>query len=341
MRLLLGVDAGFTKTRAAVCDMKGHVLGQASGAMGSVEGPEGIEGGAREIAATLARALEAAGATQEDVVYAAYGVAGADSPQDISDIRAGFEALDLPGARTGQLTIVNDGLGALRGGAERTWGIVSAAGTGTVVVGRSPDGRVIQVGGIGYLFGDGGGGADLGRAAVRAVFMAEQGALPPTSLKDAVLRLFEVPDLPTLMANPPELWHQRFARLSPAVAEAAARGDLVAQEILLAAGENLGQMAAAAAVQLGVTDTDVEVVLAGGAYRGASPLLRDRATLEIHRRVPRAWVHRAHGEPVAGCLVMAAEALGVDVDRSFQEAVWSALPDGDRVQTAASHPSFL
>lgn len=330
MKLLLGVDAGFTKTRAAVCDMKGHVLGQARGSMGSVEGPEGIEGGAREMARTLDEALKEAGCRREDIVFANYGVAGADSPEDVADIREGFVTLDLPGARSGHTGIVNDGVGALRGGAQRPWGIVSAAGTGTVVVGRGPDGQIVQVGGIGYMFGDGGGGADLGRSAVRAVFMAEQGALPPTALRAHVARLFGTDDLATLVAHPPEVWDRRFSQLSPAISQAAAEGDGIAQEILLAAGENLGQMATAAAVQLSLTETDVEVVLAGGAYRGASPLLRDRVTLEVHRRVPKARVHRAHGEPVAGSLFMAAEAAGIAVDPAFQESVWSALPDGDR-----------
>lgn len=338
MKLLLGVDAGFTKTRAAVCDMKGHVLGQARGRMGSVEGPQGVEGGAREMAKTIGLAISAAGATADDIAFANYGVAGADSPKDVEDILGGFSALDLPGARDGQIAVVNDGLGALRGGLERSWGIVSAAGTGTVVVGRTQDGRVLQVGGIGYMFGDGGGGADLGRSAVRSVLMAEQGAREPTALRAHVLRLFETDDLRSLIEHPPEVWDRRFSRLSPAVAECAAQGDALAQEILLSAGENLGQMAVAAAVQLSLTDTDTEIVLAGGAYRGASPLLRDRVTLEIHRRVPRARVHRAHGEPVAGSLFMAAEAVGIELTTAFQESVWSALPDGDRLPDPATDP---
>lgn len=340
MKLLLGVDAGFTKTRAAVCDTKGHVLGHARGSMGSVEGPHGIEGGAREMANTIGLALAEAGCTADDVEFAAYGVAGADSPKDVEDIGKGFEALDLPGARSGHIAIVNDGVGALRGGLERSWGIVSAAGTGTVVVGRGPDGRILQVGGIGYMFGDGGGGADLGRTAVRSVFMAEQGALPPTALRAHVMRLFGIDDLRDLIEHPPEVWDRRFSRLSPAVARCAADGDAVAQGILLEAGENLAQMAIAAAVQLGLTTTDTEVVLAGGVYRGISPLVRDRVTLEVHRRIPRARVHRAHGEPVAGSLFMAAEALGIVLTPRFQEAVWSALPDGDRLVPEAAEPPY-
>jgi N-acetylglucosamine kinase-like BadF-type ATPase len=154
-------------------------------------------------------------------------------------------------------------------------------------------------------------------------------------MRGDVARLFETDDLASIVAHPPELWDKRFSQLSPAVSRAAAEGDGVAQEILLAAGENLAQMAAAACVQLDLTQTDVEIVLAGGAYRGISPILRDKVTLEVHRRVPRARVHQAYGEPVAGSLFMAAEASGVEVDRSFQDAVWSALPDGEGLSVPA------
>ncbi len=336
MSLYLGVDAGSTKTRTAVCDARGVVLASVSGGFGSVEGPDGIEGGVAEIGRTVATALAEAGARADQIVAACYATAGNDGPADDADIRAGLAAAGLPPLAGGErLVTVNDGYAALRGGLRRDWGVVSAAGTGTVVVGRGPDGRVVQVGGIGPLSGDAGGGAYLGLLAAQAVMMAEQGALAPTRLRAALVEIVGTEDLLGL------LWRQeagggmgralgaRLSKLAPAVHRAAADGDDAAQEILIRTGGHLGRMAVGAIAQLGLIDTDVEVALAGGTYRGTSPLMADAAALEIHRRAPRADVHRALREPVAGALIVAREADAGPSDEAFLAALADGLPETD------------
>lgn len=333
--LYVGVDAGSTKTRAAVCDEAGRVLGSATGGFGSVEGPGGIAAGVAEMARTVAQALAQAAGRAEQVVSACYAVAGCDGPADEAEIRAGIGAAGLsPLPHGGTLTVVNDGYAALRGGLARSWGVASAAGTGTVVVGRGPDGRIVQVGGIGPLSGDGGGGVVLGGLAVQRVMMAEQGAMAPTRLRAAVARLFETEDLLGLLWRQDPGLRRRLAPLAPAVFRAAADGDGAAQEILVQVGTHLGRMATGAIAQLGLVDTDVEVALTGGTYRGASPLMADAATLEIHRRAPLAEVHRALREPVAGALVVAREAHDGPPDEVFLATLQEGLPEPGTHRTA-------
>jgi N-acetylglucosamine kinase len=326
--LYLGVDAGSSKTRAAVADASGRVLASATGGFGSVEGPDGIDGGVAEIARTVSAALAACALGPADVRAACYAVAGNDGPADDREIRAGLARAALPAtAEAARLVSVNDGYAALRAGLRRPWGVVSAAGTGTVVVGRGPDGRIVQVGGIGALSGDAGGGVHLGWLAVQAVMMAEQGALAPTSLRAAVAELFGTDDLLGLVRAGVEGPRTRLAALAPAVHRAAAAGDLAAQAILVRTGRHLGRMATGAIARLDLLRSDVEVVLAGGTYRGESPLMADAATLEVHRRAPRADVHRALREPVAGALILAREADVGDVDSGFLAALAEALPE--------------
>jgi N-acetylglucosamine kinase-like BadF-type ATPase len=325
--VVLGVDAGFSKTDAAVCDASGRVRGKARTGRGSVEGPGGVIAGVEEMERAVRLALMQAGVAVQDVAAAVYGVAGADSPEDVASIAEELVRRGLPSSPQGMTaSVVNDGLVALRGGARRTWGVVSSAGSGHVVVGRSPQGRVVQVGGLGELSGDRGGGADLGRQAVRAVLMAEQGALPPTRLRAAVVAWAQSSQLREILLHPPPRWWEKLPQLAPAVFEAAQEGDEAAQDILLACGREMGRMAAGAAVLLGMQHLDVEVVLAGGTYASPYPLLVDAVTLEVHRRLPRARVHRAYGQPVAGALLMAAEAAGWPAPASFQATLWEGLP---------------
>lgn len=335
--LYLGVDAGVTKTRAAVCDATGRVLGQASGGFGSVEGAGGVDAGLREIGRMLTQALRAAGASAAGVRSVCYAVAGDDGADDEAAIRAGIARAGLPPTgRDGILTVVNDGYAALRGGLRGHWGVVSSAGTGTVVFGRGPDGRLVQVGGIGRLSGDAGGGAFIGSLAVQRVLMAEQGALAPTRLRADVAAWLGTDDLLDLLWRQDAALTQRFSPLAPAVFRAAAEGDSTAQEILVEVGRRLGAMATGAIAQLGLLDRPVEVVLAGGTYRGLSPLMADAATLEIHRRAPAAQVHRALREPVAGALVIAREADAGPPDAAFLAALERALPEPGQASPADS-----
>ena len=73
-------------------------------------------------------------------------------------------------------------LGALSGRP----GVALAAGTGTLCLAIGADGRRRNVDGLGYLFGDEGGGFWLGRAGMRAAVRAAEGRGPETTLQTAL-----------------------------------------------------------------------------------------------------------------------------------------------------------
>lgn len=180
MTLFLGIDGGGTGCRAAVADASGHLLGL--GTSGPANINTDTEGAAASILAAARQALDASGnAGAEARLVAVLGLAGG-TIRTATDRLAGL----LPFAR---LRIVNDGITAARGALGDEDGIMAAMGTGSVfVVQRS--GALHQVGGRGFLLGDEGSGAVMGRSLLSHAMQAADGFRPMTPLLAAILDEF-------------------------------------------------------------------------------------------------------------------------------------------------------
>ncbi|HSA22786.1 MAG TPA: BadF/BadG/BcrA/BcrD ATPase family protein, partial [Myxococcota bacterium] len=149
MAFVLGVDAGGTKTLAALADEGGDVRGLGLGGAANYQGC-GVLGAEQQLGRALAAAAAAAGADLGGLASAAYGVSGADRPKDFGVIRAILERL-TPCPR---LRLENDTLVALRAGTPDGVGIALIAGTGANAIGRNARGETCQVGGLGRWSGD-------------------------------------------------------------------------------------------------------------------------------------------------------------------------------------------
>lgn len=178
MAFFLGIDGGGSGCRAAVSDADGRIIGQGQGGPANINSD--VEGAAVNIMAATARALEGTGADPRDLI-ATLGLAG-------GTMTAATERLAglLPFAR---MRIVNDAVTAARGALGTQDGILAAIGTGSVfAVQRSGDLR--QVGGRGFLMGDEGSGAVLGRALLSLAMRAEDGFADMTPLLQEILERF-------------------------------------------------------------------------------------------------------------------------------------------------------
>lgn len=175
MVLFLGIDGGGTGCRAAVCDRDGRVLGRGEGGPANIN--TDTELAARNILAATGSALAGSGAALSDLV-AVLGLAG-------GTIRAASARLEtlLPFART---RIVNDAVTAARGALGEDDGILAALGTGSVFA-RQLGGEVRQFGGRGFLLGDEGSGAVLGRSLLAEAMRAGDGFAPMSPLLKDVL----------------------------------------------------------------------------------------------------------------------------------------------------------
>lgn len=278
MALYVGMDAGGSRSRAAVIEATGALRGAAVGPGGNpVAHAPGRAFDA--LAGTLREAL--AGLPAADVRGLVLGLAGFGTAD--ADVAAGL-------ARAAGLTcpvhVVGDVVTAFAAGTARPDGTVLVAGTGAGAV-RIVARREAEVADChGWLVGDDGSGFWLGREAVRATLAALDGRGAPTALLPAVTAaLLGAPLDPgagrrgaervvaALHREPPIA----LARLAPQVSAAAAGGDAVAAGIVARAADAL--VAAVAAVRGPAERTPI--VLAGGVAGGATPVAdRTRAALE-------------------------------------------------------------
>ncbi len=326
---VLGVDAGATKTFALVADGEGHLLGFGQGGPGNhqVVGPEAA---LTEIRRACEAALSQAGvAPPVDLGF--FGVAGADLPVDFALLTPAIEGMGL--AR--QVRVKNDTMVALRAGLKRRWGVAVICGTGFNAGGIGPDGREVQLPGLGALSGDWGGGADIAQEVIRLVARAWDGRGQPTALTEMVLEALELPSVEELISrlyqSQFDYYHGQFDRrrllgLVPLVFEAAYHGDPVAQDLLVRVGTEVGITANAIIKRLGLEHTDVEVVLGGSVFKGKGPLLLDTVTQVVHCVAPRATIVRPAFEPVVGAVFLALEHLGAEVNKAVYANVRASLP---------------
>jgi len=226
--LFLGVDGGGTKTTARVRDEAGRFLGEANAGPGNARlGDDAY----REILASCRRAMSAAGLSDADAhrIHAGFGLAGAGQGPD-------RDAMLARPYSFASVSIDTDAYAAYLGAFRGEDGAILILGTGSAglaVVG----GRRITVGGWGAEVSDDGGGATIGRLAVRKSLWALEGMAPLTALADEVLGEFRR-EPANVVAWAGKARPADFARFAPVVFRHAQAGDALAVGILRqAAGE--------------------------------------------------------------------------------------------------------
>ena len=299
----LAVDGGNTKTLAIVAGADGRPLGTGRGGCSDIYNAATPDVALDAIGAAVRAALAEAGVDAAEVASAVFSLAGADWPEDFALLeRALPERLGL---RAPPL-VVNDSLGALRGGSPDWTGVAVVSGTYNAIGARHPDGRVFHLG----FWPDGAGGRTLGGEALDAVTRADLGIGPATVLTERALALYGA-------ADPIELLHAFTRRgglgepgqdrMAPVLLDAADEGDAVATAIVADKGRVLGLQARACAARLGMPLEGTRIVLAGGVFAHPSRLLAEATMAELPGAVPV-----RHGPPpIAGALLLALDRLGV------------------------------
>jgi N-acetylglucosamine kinase-like BadF-type ATPase len=305
MRYALGVDGGASKTHALIVDEAGRTLGFGRGGPSNHQ-VAGLLPALGEIESAVRAALAEANLPAEAVDLGCFCLGGADLPEDYAMLQDGLEGLGLCRA----VLVKNDSLAAMRAGLSRPWGVAIICGTGFNAAGRAPDGREIVLPGLGAISGDWGCGSDLALEIIRLVMRAADGRGQPTRLTALTLGELGAPTESVLLAR---LYHKQIARarlltLVPLLFEAGEAGDEVARELIVRMGVEAGTAANALIRRLRLPD-DVEVVLAGGVFKGQGPLLIDTVSETVRREAARAQFVRLRGEPVTGAALLALEAL--------------------------------
>lgn len=175
MAFFLGIDGGGTGCRAALADADGRIVGLGRGGPANIN--TDAEAAAVSILDATAQALDGSGADPRDLI-ATLGLAGGTMSAAADRL-----ALLLPFAR---MQIVNDAVTAARGALGTDDGILAAIGTGSVFAVQR-GGVLRQFGGRGFLMGDEGSGAVMGRALLSLAMRAKDGFACLTPLLERVL----------------------------------------------------------------------------------------------------------------------------------------------------------
>ncbi len=307
--LLIGVDAGGTRSSAMVATADGVIVGRADGGAANYHGV-GAERARASLLDVTDRALAAAGATVDSLAWAGFGVAGADRPKDFERVRALLPALGSEARRS----LVNDSQLALWAGTPDGVGVAVVSGTGTNAVSRTASGVVANVGGYCHELGDFGAAGDLGREAVRLAMRGREGRSAPTALYDALcaeLGLEQLEDLIDYwMAGDPR---GEPGRLAPLVFRVAATGDEVARNLLEAAGRELSVGAKVLLEAHHADAASVTVALGGSVLqKGEDPTLVHALAAALRDAHRGAEVRVLTCEPVVGAVLLAHADSGAD-----------------------------
>ena len=181
MKTTLAVDAGGTSSRAVLVDASGRRLGSGRAGGGNPTS-SGVDSAATQIALAARAALDLARTTTSVSPLPSGSPVVITQAGQVSD--AYRRALDahLAPLGLGPVVIEPDLLGMYGSGSAAPDGVVLVAGTGSVA-GRIRDRLVVrEVGGAGWLLGDGGSGFWIARRVIRAVAADLDGIGPRTGL---------------------------------------------------------------------------------------------------------------------------------------------------------------
>jgi glucosamine kinase len=229
VELVLGIDGGGTSCRAAVATAGGAILGRAKSGAANIR--TDLTGARSSIVKAAELAFENAGLDPEmiDSTPALLGLAGSN----VGTYRQQLEAI-LPFPKC---AVESDALIALEGALGEGDGAIAILGTGSAYMVRRA-GVPRTVGGWGFLVGDQGSGARIGRDLLEETLLGFDGIRPASQLTRAVLHVFR--DNPrdvvefTTSAKPGD-----FGGFAPMVFDYAAKGDEVAEFILTRAVKDI------------------------------------------------------------------------------------------------------
>lgn len=292
-QLVVGIDAGGTKTRAFAVDRAGEVVGRGAGGGANLLSSPDPQG---SIGAALAMALG-----DRDALAIVLSCAGGDRKVDRERGRELLARVAPAGAR---LLVTHDALAALYAGNPAGCGIVLVSGTGSIAYGRNEEGDEDRAGGWGHLVGDEGSAVWCGLETLRAVAHAVDGRGAATRLTALLLQELGVREfadvLPHLYGRPHPA--PAIAAATRALAVAAADGDALANGILQRGAVALAKAASVVAMTLSLPDGPV--YLAGGAFESL-PALQRLVRLELLGMLPQASVEPVREEPAMGAARMA------------------------------------
>jgi N-acetylmuramic acid 6-phosphate etherase len=278
--IVLGVDGGGSKTVVWLARREPgseNILGR------GLSGPSnpraiGIEAATINLETAIEAAWREAGLTPRTVAAACLALAGTGRMVDKTLVHDWASARKL----AHRVEIVPDADAVLAAGTPEGWGVAVIAGTGSLAVGRGPDGQASRAGGWGELVGDEGSGYAVALSALRAAAKFADGRGPDTILLSRLMSRLKAASPSEIVTAVHQAGRDRryLATLAIDVVAAANDGDVVARRILSDAASDLAEMVRAAADKAGLSEIPFPLAVTGGLLLNTS-LVRDRIVTSL------------------------------------------------------------
>jgi len=303
--LYLGVDIGGTKTMYAVAERSGSVrrISFGEGANHELCGIGGME----EILSNGIRRITAdAAVTGDDLRFAYFGAAGADTEDDCRALRAVFERVSpCPG-----FDFSNDGYIALKSGTIDGIGIAITCGTGNVNCAVNSRGESLKLGGLAFYGGDPLGAHHIAGETFRAALRSKDRRGYPSILERLLPRALgvgSVEDVSDIERSPAVA-----RRAVETLFEAARVGDGVALAITWDLVKETVDIVEAFSNALFDAGEAFKLVLEGSVFKHGYEPLKTMLEHAIPQRFP-AEIIVPEWDPVVGSLLFALESDGVEL----------------------------
>ena len=279
---LLGIDGGGSKTLALLCDAQGVEVAQASS--GPAHLTNDLPGACDTVLQLINTVLHQAQLTPAQIVLVV-GIAGAGDDHLKQQLLTALKP-----DQYASCYVTTDAKTSLHGANSGAPVVAIALGTGSVAMRLDQSQQEQQVGGWGFSIGDEGGGAAMGKAAVRAALWEQD--CHPDSYSKLAQYIFSVigqnkTDMLTWLRQANA---NQYAALAPRVIALAGS--------CTAALGVLHKHAADVELLIKATraDTDLPVVVLGGLAEATVPYLSERV---------RSWCQSAKADSVRGAILIA------------------------------------
>ena len=300
--MYLGIDGGGTSCKLVILSAQGETLAEALGGGINIHN-NGIPKAKENISSAIDDILKRLSAERSDIKALCLGSAGLGRESDREVWSGIFTELGF----NCPALLVSDSDAALFGGLHKMEGIVVVSGTGSICVGRSPDGRYERAGGWGHIMGDGGSGYDIGRRILQAVAKSYDGQAPPTRLTKRLLDflgLNTVRDLIGVVYKYDDKKH--IAALSSLIREDSGEDkavDTAVEEIIEECAKELCEIALTVANKL-YPDQEFDITTAGGVLTH-DKRISDRFQTLVASKLPKARFQPPRSTPAHGAALMA------------------------------------
>jgi glucosamine kinase len=301
-RFVLGADGGGTKTLGILAAEDGTELSRFQVGPGNPN-VAGVERAAGNLLDLVGGCCERAACTPPDLRSIVFGLAGVGSQVVRAKLADALRAESaLRGLPELPITLETDSRIALEGAFGGGPGVVMIAGTGSILIGKLPDGTVRSVGGWGRVLGDEGSGYFIGLEATKAVSRDMDGREDAAVLRKVFAEANGWDSRDRVIAA---VYQEKFdlASLAPLVLKVAGENDPAALAILHRAASHLADQLKAIVRAMG-PQSKTGVVFIGGLIDHDTMyarLLREA----IQALVPSAEVQPALHPPVGGAVLMA------------------------------------